>query len=317
MSLAKISKVSEPIPGADPIPPASWGHGGRSNLQAFQLECISTSERDAHVSSYLIGLSLKGMRNIRGFRFPAFCTRSERMSVEKILRAAITASNKGGKYATGNEITSDMMAPSYEPWGGYFSTEWAQDRLHFSNIAETVKISVNHEDHMSVRVNGTGDNFSAREIFEQYATTIKGVEKELNEYGYSFVRDNTYGYHTSFPQNMGTGLTATVEVLLPVLMKKNPGPVFEKLGLNYPTAAKLASGVCEITPMLRIGVSEVEQVQILVDGTYVRHSLHSIKLINKLSSCHSSATNEFPYPLQTGLDGDGGCPRERRHRRMR
>jgi ATP:guanido phosphotransferase, C-terminal catalytic domain len=280
MSLAKITKVPEPIPGADPIPPASWGHGGRSNLQAYDLECFSTSEREAHVSTYLIGLYLKGMRNIRGFRFPAFCTRSERKSVEKILRAAITASNKGGKYATGNEITSDMMAPSYEPWGGYFSTEWAQDRLHFTNTAQTVNICVNHEDHMSVRVTGTGVGFSAREIFEQYASTIKGVEKELNEYGYSFVRDNTYGYHTSFPQNMGTGLISTVEVLLPILMKKNPAPVFEKLGLNYPTAAKLASGVCEISPMLRVGVSEVEQVQILIDGTYVRTSYYYIKFVS-------------------------------------
>lgn len=272
MSLAKVPKVAVPVAGADPIPPASWGHGGRSNLRATDLQIKSTADREAHVTSYLIGLSLKGMRNIRGFRFPAFCTRSERKSVEKILRAAIIASNKGGKYATEDDITDDMMAPSYEPWGGYFSSEWSQGRLHFTNIAETVNISVNHEDHMSVRVTGSGDSFSAKEIFAQYAATIKGVEKELNEYGYSFVRDNTYGYHTSYPQNMGTGLTATVEVLLPILMKKNPAPVFEKLGLNYPTAAKLAAGVCEITPLLRVGVSEVEQVQTLVNGTYVRYS---------------------------------------------
>ena len=316
MSLAKIPKLAILLPGADPIPPASWGHGGRSNLQAGDLINVSTVDRQKHVTSYLIGMTLKGMRNIRGFRFPAFCTRSERKSVEKILRAAITASNKGGKYATGDEIHTDLMAPSLEPWGGYFSTEWAQDRLHFTNIAETVQISVNHEDHMSVLVSGNGNAFSAKEVFEQYASTIKGVEKELNDYGYSFVRDNTYGYHTSFPQNMGTGLTATVEVLLPILMKKNPAPVFEKLGLNYPTPYKLSVGVCEITPMLRIGVSEVEQIQILITGIYVRYSYHLIELIITLPFKHISHPPCRLLHL-TGTDGHGSRPREGRCRCLR
>ena len=272
MSLAKIPKVAMVIPGADPIPPAAWGHGGRSNLRASDLVVVTNADKDAHVATYYIGMTLKGMRNIRGFRFPAFCTRSERKSVEKILRAAITASNRGGRYTTGEDADGDTLIPSYEPWGGYFSSEWPQDRLYFTNPSDTVNIYVNHEDHMSIKVTPTGSKFSPKEIFEQYVLTIKGIEKELNEYGFSFVRDNTYGYHTSFPQNLGTGMTASVDVLLPILMKKNPAPVFEKLGLNYPTALKLASGVCEITPILRVGVSEVEQIQILSNGIYVRYA---------------------------------------------
>lgn len=249
--------------------PAPWGHGGRSNLQSCDL-LISTDEATlANVSSFFLALTLKGMRNIRGYRFPGFCTRSERKSVEKILRAAITASNPGGNYVTGPNITSDMMSPSKEPWGGFFSSEWAESRLYFTNTANTVNMSVNHEDHLSVQVTGTWGTFMAAEIFEEYASSIQGVERELNEAGYQFVRDNTYGYHTSYPQNMGTGLTATVELFLPLLMTKGPEPVFQRLGLAFPRPNKTANGICELMCILRIGVSEVEQVQTLIDGANV------------------------------------------------
>ena len=187
LTLAKAGPdvLVEGVEGEDSyMVPAPWGHGGRRNLQSMDLFISNDEATLANVSSFFLALTLKGMRNIRGYRFPGFCTRSERKSVEKILRAAITASNPGGNYVTGPNITSDMMSPSKEPWGGFFSSEWAESRLYFTNTANTVNMSVNHEDHLSVQVTGTWGTFMAAEIFEEYAASIQGVERELNEAGY-------------------------------------------------------------------------------------------------------------------------------------
>jgi len=60
---------------------------------------------------YILAFSIQGCRNVRGYRFPAFCNRAERRAVEKMLRSAISADGQtfNGRYYSGNELTDTIM----------------------------------------------------------------------------------------------------------------------------------------------------------------------------------------------------------------
>jgi len=83
-----------------------------------------------------------------------------------------------------------------------------------------------------------------------------------------FVSDDTFGYHTSNPRNMGTAMTANVKLNLPFLMKKNPAVILERIGLDFLSDPSVSAqtGVCELGFKCRVGFTEAEQLQTLVDG---------------------------------------------------
>lgn len=242
----------------------SWGHNGRCNLNASNLVLPKES-----TFSCVLSFTVTGRRNIRGYRFPSTTNRSERKTVEKILRTAITASSYGGNYLIGKDITPEILTPTSEVGSEIFTKDWPHHRLLFTNVVGNINMIVNHIDHLYVKVSGAKGEFDVKNILNLYGEAMNGVEKELNERGHSYVHDDTFGYHTSHPHNLGTAMVAIVEMYLPNLIQKSLAAILERLGLIHTVTKGSIEGVCEISHKHRMNCSEVEQVQTLIDGVQV------------------------------------------------
>ncbi|XP_034436560.1 creatine kinase B-type-like isoform X1 [Hippoglossus hippoglossus] len=103
------------------------------------------------------------------------------------------------------------------------------------------------------------------------ALSIWQIEGLFKERGHEFMWNEHLGYVLTCPSNLGTGLRAGVHVKLPNLSKSDKfGEILTRLRLQkrgtggVDTAA--VGGVFDISNADRLGFSEVELVQMVVDG---------------------------------------------------
>merc|ERR1711939_1012831 len=115
----------------------------------------------------------------------------------------------------------------------------------------------------------------AVEVFSRLARGIKAIEDSVkkvtgNDVVYQY--DDKYGYIHSCPTNLGTGMRASVHIILPgwAKDKKALKARCEQLALQ-PRGTRGESGgdtgdVFDISNKHRLGYSEVELVQTMIDG---------------------------------------------------
>uniref|UniRef100_A0A8C3PUU8 Creatine kinase S-type, mitochondrial n=1 Tax=Chrysolophus pictus TaxID=9089 RepID=A0A8C3PUU8_CHRPC len=149
---------------------------------------------------------------------------------------------------------------------------WFKVTLFFStrhNNDKTFLIWINEEDHTRVISMEKGGNM--KRVFERFCRGLKEVERLIKERGWEFMWNERLGYVLTCPSNLGTGLRAGVHVKLPRLSKDPRFPkILENLRLQkrgtggVDTAA--VADVYDISNLDRMGRSEVELVQIVIDG---------------------------------------------------
>ena len=88
--------------------------------------------------------------------------------------------------------------------------DWPEGRGIFHNKDKTFLVWVNEEDQL--RIISMQEGANVVETFERLARAIEQLETSLN-----FARDDQYGYLTSCPTNIGTGMRASVHIKLPNL----------------------------------------------------------------------------------------------------
>eukprot|EP00479_Gromia_sphaerica_P014731 TRINITY_DN8968_c0_g1_i1.p1 TRINITY_DN8968_c0_g1~~TRINITY_DN8968_c0_g1_i1.p1 ORF type:complete len:123 (+),score=27.31 TRINITY_DN8968_c0_g1_i1:329-697(+) len=108
-------------------------------------------------------------------------------------------------------------------------------------------------------------------IFDRLARGIAAVEKVLKEKGKEFSFSDHLGYIHSCPTNLGTGMRASVHIKLPKLSAQpNFKEVCEDLKLQprgvHGEHSETTDGIYDISNKHRIGFSEVELVQTMIDG---------------------------------------------------
>uniref|UniRef100_A0AAX7VTK2 Creatine kinase S-type, mitochondrial n=1 Tax=Astatotilapia calliptera TaxID=8154 RepID=A0AAX7VTK2_ASTCA len=137
------------------------------------------------------------------------------------------------------------------------------------NNDKTFLIWVNEEDHTRVISMEKGGNM--KRVFERFCNGLKQVEHLIQERGWEFMWNERLGYVLTCPSNLGTGLRAGVHVRLPKLSKDTR---FSKILDNLRLQKRGTGGVdtaatgdtFDISNLDRLGKSEVELVQLLVDG---------------------------------------------------
>uniref|UniRef100_A0A7N8Y6J7 Creatine kinase U-type, mitochondrial n=1 Tax=Mastacembelus armatus TaxID=205130 RepID=A0A7N8Y6J7_9TELE len=137
------------------------------------------------------------------------------------------------------------------------------------NNEKTFLIWINEEDHTRVISMEKGGNM--KRVFDRFCRGLKEVERLIQERGWEFMWNERLGYILTCPSNLGTGLRAGVHVKLP-LLSKDPrfGKILDNLRLQkrgtggVDTAA--VGGVFDISNLDRLGQSEVQLVQTVVDG---------------------------------------------------
>jgi len=232
---------------------------------------------------YVLSSRVRTGRSIKGLAMPPFSTRAERREVERIIANA-------GESLTG-ELTGyyqslpDMSEAQHEKLinehlmydkpvsplliAGGMARDWPDGRGVFLNNNKTFILWVNEEDHLRlVSMQKGGDMFA---VFKRFCEGLENVEGKLKQEGYEYMWSKHLGYILACPSNLGTGIRAGVHIKIPLLSAR---PEFEqalkalrlqKRGTGG-VDTKASGGVFDISNGDRLGYSELELVQRVVDG---------------------------------------------------
>ncbi|NXY50350.1 KCRB kinase, partial [Ceuthmochares aereus] len=157
--------------------------------------------------------------------------------------------------------------------------DWPDARGIWHNDNKTFLVWINEEDHLRVISMQKGGNM--KEVFTRFCTGLTQIETLFKSKNYEFMWNPHLGYILTCPSNLGTGLRAGVHIKLPNLGKHEKfGEILKKLRLQkrgtggVDTAA--VGGVFDVSNADRLGFSEVELVQMVVDG---------VKLLIEMEKC--------------------------------
>ncbi|XP_053357934.1 creatine kinase B-type-like isoform X2 [Clarias gariepinus] len=233
--------------------------------------------------NYVLSSRVRTGRSIRGFCLPPHCSRGERRAIEKLSVEALDALSgtlKGKYYALKNMTKAEQqqliddhflfdkpVSPLLLASG--MARDWPDARGIWHNDNKTFLVWVNEEDHLRVISMQKGGNM--KKVFTRFCTGLSKIEELFKKKGHEFMWNEHLGYILTCPSNLGTGLRAGVHVKLPNLSKHNMfEEVLKRLRLQkrgtggVDTAA--VGGVFDISNSDRLGFSEVELVQKVVDG---------------------------------------------------
>merc|ERR1712042_179527 len=227
-------------------------------------------------------------RSIDGFGLSPGITKEQRLGVENLMKKAFAnlKDDLAGTYfpLTGmNEQVRQQLVddhflfmsgdPNLKVAG--MERDWPEGRGIFHNNDKTFLTWVNEEDQLRIiSVQKGGD---VRGVFDRLARGIKAVGDSVKtESGKEFMLDSKYGYIHSCPTNLGTGMRASVHIDLPGYTKLGPKVLAarcEELHLQ-PRGTRGESGgqtgfTYDISNKHRLGYSEVELVQKMIDGVNI------------------------------------------------
>jgi len=232
---------------------------------------------------YVLSCRVRTGRSIRGLSLPPWCTRAERRKVEQVVVEALQGLEGPlqGKYYPLNKMTDEeqeqLIADHFlfdKPvspllLASRMARDWPDARGIFHNDNKNFLVWVNEEDHTRVISMQKGGNMM--EVFQRFCDGLSKVQTAIKSKGYDFMWNEHLGFILTCPSNLGTGLRAGVHVRLPNLCKDpNFDTILETLRLQkrgtggVDTASE--DGTFDISNSDRLGFSEVELVQKVIDG---------------------------------------------------
>lgn len=257
-----------------------------SDMDASKI--VMTPEQAAKFNKYVVSTRIRAGRSVDTLALPPATDRKQRRLVEKLLTQALSEMPEdltGTYYPLGAMTKKEEQ--DLQDTGFLFqkptpnnvlsncgaARDWPDARGIFHNKDKTFLVWVNEEDHM--RCIAMQDGGNVKEVFVRWANAINSIEKSLNKAGYHYAHDEHLGYITTCPSNVGTGLRASVMLKLPKLYKKLGVHKLEELADSLGLQARGGrgehsppgpNGEFDISNKGRIGASEVELVQRMIDG---------------------------------------------------
>ncbi|KAK3747271.1 hypothetical protein QZH41_005463 [Actinostola sp. cb2023] len=259
-------------------------HGGFKKTDKHKTDLDSSKIRGGKFDEkYVLSSRVRTGRSIRGFGLPPHCTRAERREVESIVTDALDGlrGDLSGHYYPLNSMSDQEqqqliddhflfdkpVSPLLTCAG--MARDWPDARGIFHNGNKNFLIWVNEEDHTRVISMEKGGNMRA--VFDRFCKGLNDVERLIKQKNHEYMWNQHLGYVLTCPSNLGTGLRAGVHVKLPNLAKeKRLDTILNKLSLQkrgtggVDTAA--VGGIFDISNGDRLGFSEVELVQRVIDG---------------------------------------------------
>merc|ERR1712024_123910 len=224
-------------------------------------------------------------RSIDGFGLSPGITKDQRLGVESLLKSALSklTGDLAGTYypLTGmdEKVRQQLVDDHFLFVSGDrnlivagMERDWPEGRGIFHNEAKTFLLWVNEEDQMRIISMEKGGDVKG--VFSRLARGIKAVGDSVKaECGKDFALSERYGYIHSCPTNLGTGMRASVMIDLPGYTKEGLDALkkrCEELSLQ-PRGTRGESGgqtgcTYDISNKHRLGYSEVELVQCMIDG---------------------------------------------------
>merc|ERR1712098_36926 len=255
-----------------------------SDMDASKIKGTISKEAPVHSTRIRVG------RNIDGFGLSPGITKQQRIDVEKLMNGALSklTGDLAGKYfpLTGmsekvrQQLVDDHFLfmsgdPNLKVAG--MERDWPEGRGIFHNKDKTFLLWVNEED--QTRIISMEKGGDVKGVFGRLARGIAAVGDSVKaESGKDFALSPQYGYIHSCPTNLGTGMRASVMIDLPGYTKEGLPALkkrCEELHLQ-PRGTRGESGgqtgvTYDISNKHRLGYSEVELVQKMIDGVNTLH----------------------------------------------
>merc|ERR1711954_324290 len=240
-----------------------------SDMDASKIRGTISKEAPVHSTRIRVG------RNIDGFGLSPGITKQQRIDVENLMKKAFA--NLKGDLAGSYFPLTGMSEKVRQQLVAGMERDWPEGRGIFHNKDKTFLTWVNEEDQLRIISMQKGGD--VRAVFDRLARGIKAVGDSVKaESGNDFMLDPKYGYVHSCPTNLGTGMRASVHVDLPGYTKEGLKVLearCEELHLQ-PRGTRGESGgqtgiTYDISNKHRLGYSEVELVQKMIDGVNTLH----------------------------------------------
>eukprot|EP01083_Nonionella_stella_P020214 56028_1 len=234
-------------------------------------------------ADHIISTRIRVGRNIRGYGLSPGITQKQRAEVEEMMKTAFTKleGELAGSYypLTGmDETTRQGLVDDHflfkkgdrflESCGA--NRDWPESRGIFHNNEKKFLVWVNEEDQLRIISMQQGGDF--KQVFTRLANGIRAIEQSIKDTaGKVYMFNDHHGYIHSCPSNLGTGMRASVHMKLP---KLSVTPDFKKICADlklqprgiHGEHSETTGGVYDISNKHRIGYSEVELVQTMMDG---------------------------------------------------
>uniref|UniRef100_A0A3Q1GK48 creatine kinase n=1 Tax=Acanthochromis polyacanthus TaxID=80966 RepID=A0A3Q1GK48_9TELE len=242
-------------------------HGGYkpSDKHKTDLNAANLKGGDDLDPNYVLSSRVRTGRSVRGFCLPPHCSRGERRAVEKLsieALASLSGDLKGKYYALKNMTDAEQQQLIDDH---FLFDKPVSPLLLASGMARDWPDAQRQQD-----IPGGVQPLLHRTHQGQLETTGR-IETLFKDRGHAFMWNEHLGYVLTCPSNLGTGLRAGVHVKLPNMSKHAKfEEVLKRLRLQkrgtggVDTAA--VGGVFDISNADRLGFSEVELVQMVVDG---------------------------------------------------
>lgn len=262
-----------------------------TNLNPGDL--IFSAEQKAVFNEYVVSTRVRAARNIAGFSLPAGATESDRAGVEAVLGdcfAKFDGELKGTYYKLG-ELTKEQtdflqekgflfQVPSARNLltGAGAARSWPNNRGIFHNDTQTALAWVNEEDHCRIISMEMGGDILS--VFTRFCAISDAIKAAATATGKSLMWTENLGFLGTCPSNLGTGLRASVMVKLEAFNKLMEGENhkdrelledvcsrfdLQPRGSNGEHSAAIG-GKFDVSNKQRLGFSEVELVQKMIDG---------------------------------------------------
>jgi creatine kinase len=162
----------------------------------------------------------------------------------------------------------DMSADPYLNSAG-ISSNWPYGRGCYVSEDKQFIVWVGEEDHLRIMCMMKGTVLN--NVFDR----LRNAEKVVEQYADKFARSEKYGFVTSCPSNLGTGMRASVHVRLPALTKdgsdKKAKEVCKPLGLSVRGLGGEHTpigddGTVDISPSARLMIEEADIICRLFEG---------------------------------------------------
>lgn len=249
---------------------------------------IDRSSLPADLNKYCVSTRIRAARNISGFGLPPAASRGERRAVAAIAKEGLeTLSGPlAGKYydladmseADENQLIADHFLfqkpdPNAMIYGCGGCRDWPDARGIYHNDEKTFLVWVNEEDQMRVISMQKGGDVV--QVFARWVDGVNAVEKVVKAKGLKFMANDHVGMFSACVSNLGTGLRASMHVLLPKLHEQVGMHAMEELAYSMEMQVRGSrgehtppgpGGKVDISNSHRLGRSEVQLVQTMVDG---------------------------------------------------
>lgn len=215
-------------------------------------------------SDVVFSTRIRLARNIKGFSFVNRYTKNDALKIIEIIENIVPSLGYGLKLLRLKDIDDITKLSLVEKH--LISPEFAYNKSETGAIVindeENICIMINEEDHIRLQV------ISAGLELENLLNLAMEIDKKLEQL-IPYAYNDKYGFLTSCPTNVGTGLRGSVMVHLPALAKtgniRKVLEVVNNFDMNirgvYGEGSKSSGDIYQISNKQSLGISEQEVIR--------------------------------------------------------